>query len=327
MNSRTVREYTYDDQANVIREQWEDRTVENTYDGRGNLLRTVTTYADGRTQSAENVWDEAGNLLLHQQLDGEGKVVLSTAYAWDEERNLLLREERNERGEVYASDAYTLENGRVVEEVLTSGSRVSVTKKTWDEAGFLLEEAYEVSDGTSGRMTYTRDAAGLLLRQEWRSGGEYSIDTYEYDGAGRLLRGTYAASGGETTETECAYDAEGYLIWQKTVENGLEITEKSISHDRAARKETTRILHSQAPAERLVFPETELTLEVGQTYYIGWYVEPRGAYTPLLTWSSSDPAAVLAEDFGKLTALAPGEAVVTAEGESGLTASCRVTVK
>ncbi len=326
-NGRTVREYAYDDQANVIREQWEDRTVENTYDGRGNLLRTVTTYADGSTQAAENVWDEGGNLLLHQQLDGEGKVVLSTACAWDEAGNLLLREERNELGEVYASDAYTLENGRVVEEILTAGSRVSVTKKTWDEAGFLAEEVYEVSDGTGGRMTYTRDAAGRILRQEWRSGEEFSSYTYEYDEAGRLLRESYAASGGETAETECAYDGEGYLIWKKTVLNGLEITEKSVSYDRAARKETTLIIHRQAPAERLVFPETELTLEVGQTYRLGFYFEPQGAYAPLLTWSSSDPSVVTAEDFGKLTALAPGEAVVTAEAESGLRASCRVTVK
>ncbi len=329
----TTREY--DIWGNLVKETFscgdqEPTVTEYLYDDQGRLVRVL----QGDTVT-ENTWDERGRLLLEQKRSGEGKVLQSTRYEWDENGEPLLQETRDENGNVVSSRAWTRENGRTVKLTLTTGSRATETVYTYSDAGYLVLEESRSPEGETESTAYTRDVAGRVLREEWRRGEAYRITAYEYDGAGRLLREEYASSDDPYTAAahhnapytlECRYDDEGNLIWKRLTEGGVNITETSITYDRAAGKQTTLVDHRTAPAERLVFREDTLTLEVGQVYYISYAFEPQGARTPLLTWTSSDPAAVRAEDFGKVTALAPGEAAVTASAE-GLSASCRISVK
>lgn len=308
-DARTELVYTYDDRGNLIRKWQGDTGSEFAYDERGNLIRQTTVSADGFLIVTAYERDEAGHVLEERTLK-DGKETSSAAYTW--EGDLCLRQ------------------------VETNAGGETVREYTYDEAGNLIRTETIFPERTEWE-TFSYDEAGRLLRREYRGGvydwGEaYTLYTCRYDDAGHPLQETYAASGGDTWTAEYAYNEDGDPVriyrteWTVHISETV-ISETVITYDADAGKKTSVTTRSLAPADRLVFPETELTLEVGQTYDLGFYFEPQGAYAPLLTWTSSDPSVVTAEDFGKLTALAPGEAIVTAASASGLTASCKVTVE
>ena len=71
----------------------------------------------------------------------------------------------------------------------------------------------------------------------------------------------------------------------------------------------------------------ELDGYVGESVYLGVEFTPAGARTEDLTWSTSDKSvARVSASTGKITLVSPGEAIITATSESGLTATCKVTV-
>lgn len=73
-------------------------------------------------------------------------------------------------------------------------------------------------------------------------------------------------------------------------------------------------------------PET-LTLLVGDMYTLEAKVEPEDASEQGLVWTSDDPSVAAVDAEGKVTATAPGTAVITVTTvEGGYTASCTVTV-
>ena len=74
--------------------------------------------------------------------------------------------------------------------------------------------------------------------------------------------------------------------------------------------------------------ESSLELEVGKNYNLGYSVEPKDAANKLVEWKSSDAAIVTVDQNGRLTAVAEGEATITATSKavSTLSASIKVTV-
>lgn len=79
----------------------------------------------------------------------------------------------------------------------------------------------------------------------------------------------------------------------------------------------------------LKFKNTELTMAVGATEKLQVLYEPTTLDAPACVWKSSNEEAVTVDQKGNITAVAEGEANVTAtygEGESALQAVCKVTV-
>ena len=73
---------------------------------------------------------------------------------------------------------------------------------------------------------------------------------------------------------------------------------------------------------------TELTLTEGETETLTATVKPDNADNKKVTWSSDKTEIATVDGAGKVTAVKPGEAVVTVTTEDGgKTATCRVTVK
>ncbi len=73
---------------------------------------------------------------------------------------------------------------------------------------------------------------------------------------------------------------------------------------------------------------TELTLTEGETETLTATVKPDNADNRKVTWSSDKTDVATVDGAGKVTAVKPGEAVVTVTTEDGgKTATCRVTVK
>ena len=80
--------------------------------------------------------------------------------------------------------------------------------------------------------------------------------------------------------------------------------------------------------ESVSLPES-LEITEGEELPIAAVVNPADATNPALTWTSSDPAVATVDNEGNVTAVAVGEAVITATSAADLTtkASCKVTVK
>lgn len=71
----------------------------------------------------------------------------------------------------------------------------------------------------------------------------------------------------------------------------------------------------------------ELSLEVGDTFPLKATVTPADATNPAIVWSSNKPAVATVDENGKVTALTPGNAVITvATVNGGKTDACSVSV-
>ena len=73
--------------------------------------------------------------------------------------------------------------------------------------------------------------------------------------------------------------------------------------------------------------ESEKKLNVGKSFTITATVKPEDAFNRTVTWSSSDPSIATVDENGTVTAIAKGEAIITAESADGVKAECKVTVE
>ncbi len=80
------------------------------------------------------------------------------------------------------------------------------------------------------------------------------------------------------------------------------------------------------PVESITIPSSEMTLEVGSSTRLTWFITPSDATNQNVIWRSNNAACVSVSD-GVVTALAVGSAIITVQTEDGgKTASCSVTV-
>ena len=82
------------------------------------------------------------------------------------------------------------------------------------------------------------------------------------------------------------------------------------------------------PAESITISQETATLKVGETVELTATVMPEDATDKTITWASSDEAVATVDAEGKVTAVALGEAEITATAAdgSGVSANCLVTV-
>lgn len=82
------------------------------------------------------------------------------------------------------------------------------------------------------------------------------------------------------------------------------------------------------PVETIILSDTELYLNLGDTYTITATVLPDDATDSTLSWSSSNETVAMVASSGKVVATGYGTAVVTATANdgSGISASCSITV-
>ena len=79
----------------------------------------------------------------------------------------------------------------------------------------------------------------------------------------------------------------------------------------------------------ITLSQSSAILSEGQTMTLSATVEPSSATDKTITWSSSDSNVATVDDEGKVTAITPGTTTITAtaNGGSGVSASCVVTVE
>lgn len=80
--------------------------------------------------------------------------------------------------------------------------------------------------------------------------------------------------------------------------------------------------------ESIVLEKEMMSMEIGSTLTLLAEVQPKNATNQALTWTSSNPNVATVDQNGIVTALSAGKATITvsADDESGVSASCSVTV-
>ena len=124
---------------------------------------------------------------------------------------------------------------------------------------------------------------------------------------------------------EISYDTGGRV--RSNVYEGSDYREEEVfEYDLAERKMTlTRRITYPTASEMKVFYES-ITLPAGASRGQMVYFLPVNSMQEPVSWSSSDESVATVDERGIITAVSPGEAVITGLTESGLTASCTVTV-
>ena len=93
----------------------------------------------------------------------------------------------------------------------------------------------------------------------------------------------------------------------------------------ASKEYKLTIESATVPVNGVTLDKTELSLIVDGTAKLDAKVEPDTATDKTVTWESSDPNVATVDQSGKVTAVAPGTATITATA-GGKTATCSVTV-
>ena len=297
--------YTYDAYGNQLsytyRSNYGETTAAYTYDADGNILRSVTTYDDGTSSGVEYIRDALGNTLKERGFNSAGE----TTYT-----------------EEYTRDA----QGRTLKSIYTnSDGSTSVYTYTYDAKGNLTRSEY-TSDTYGSMITENRyDKGGRLVRTE--TTGDYggSFTSYLYDDQDRLIRTEYSNYEDYHWISETFFDDQGRIARDTYDEDGI-LRETVYSYDEALRKMTARTVITYPKAESIFLGDSSLLLPAGDRYDLYYYFEPSSAAYEETTWSSSDPDVAQVDEYGTVTAVSEGEAVITVTSESGLTASCTVTV-
>ena len=312
LDALDVTTYSYDDRGNNTGMIYQTNAYQIStvyfYDGNDQLIRQEVTYDDGSTSATEYTRDADGNILTQKDYNMDGALGYLTEY--------------------------TYKNGDVVREVYTNVLEgYSYTYEytyEYDEAGNCT--LYRSSSDYGGTETlYSYDDQGRMVKYLESGNGYSDSTTYTYDEAGNLLRtetlytGDYYEEDGERYVTEYTYDAEGSILTE-TYSGPYSVSETVYTYDKAAGKRSVVCTTTYSPAEGIELGDTELILAAGDEYWLYAYFYPYGAPREEIAWSSGDPAVAEVDQEGKITAAAPGTAVITAVSESGLTAQCTVTV-
>ena len=176
--------------------------------------------------------------------------------------------------------------------VTVKAKAVNVTEVTLDKTELTLTE------GETGTLTATVKPDNADNRKVTWSSDKTEIATV--DGSGRVT----AVKAGEAVITVTTEDGGKTATCKVTVKaKAVNVTEVTL--DRA-----------------------ELTLTEGETETLTATVRPDNADNRKVTWSSDKTEIATVDGAGKVTAVKPGEAVVTVTTEDGgKTATCKVTVK
>jgi uncharacterized protein YjdB len=85
---------------------------------------------------------------------------------------------------------------------------------------------------------------------------------------------------------------------------------------------------ASVPVTGVTFSRTSESIDAGSTLQLIANVAPRNATNRKTTWTSANPAIARVDNLGVVTAVAPGETVITVKTEDGnKTAACNITVR
>ena len=187
---------------------------------------------------------------------------------------------------------------------------------------------YDIIDGQS-TMTSDQMASGEVAYLLGETFGQLiGTDTHPVLDGERVFKVVYTTSHSETPDSLYTngilpqLDGMGdyHCVW-KTSPEGVELTE--VNADSVLFVEFSEIM-----VEAISLSLTEAALIEGDTLTLSAAAKPDNATDGGIVWSSSDVSVATVDSMGKVIAVAPGSAAITAAAKdgSGASASCEVTV-
>lgn len=130
----------------------------------------------------------------------------------------------------------------------------------------------------------------------------------------------------------CADDTRCDHVWGEWVVVDAATTEKEGLEKRVcslcSAEETRKIPKLDIiKVTAIELSDSERTVTVGTSFTIAATVKPDDALNRTIIWSSSDPSIATVDENGTVTAIAEGEAIITAESADGVKAECQVAVE
>lgn len=130
----------------------------------------------------------------------------------------------------------------------------------------------------------------------------------------------------------CADDTRCDHVWGEWVVVDAATTEKEGFEKRVcslcSAEETRKIPKLDIiKVTAIELSDSERTVTVGTSFTIAATVKPDDALNRTIIWSSSDPSIATVDENGTVTAIAEGEAIITAESADGVKAECKVAVE
>ena len=90
---------------------------------------------------------------------------------------------------------------------------------------------------------------------------------------------------------------------------------------------TVNVVAANKGVTGIKLKKSSAAIDEGKTISLSAKLTPQSAKSKTISWSSSNPSVASVDGKGKVSALTPGEAVITATASSGISAQCTVTVK
>ncbi|GEM_PF-138186 len=179
-------------------------------------------------------------------------------------------------------------------------------------------------DGSNRRGTFT-----VTVRQQAE---RIELNSYEETiavGYNKTIRATVLPENANNKEvvwessdtTVAKVNNNGYITPVRAGE--CEITARAKTD--AAVFATARIRITQ-PVTKISFSDRELSVKVGETLQLRWFVEPADVTDPTLTFSSNNEKAAVVDSRGLVTGRARGDLTITAKATDGSNRYGRITI-
>lgn len=191
-----------------------------------------------------------------------------------------------------------------------------------------LDAKMTPEDATEVKLAYTSsdesvatvDENGLVTAV---ADGECTITTYVVADAPATAETATQEAAAVVTDEETPTEGENSeaVATPNNLDSAFGVTPEELS---AATKVTVT-----TKVEKIELDKTEGILNVGNTVTITATVAPEEATNPAVTWSSSDESVATVDETGKVTAVAVGNATITAtsEDDSSVSAGYELTVQ
>ena len=202
-------ELIYDDKGRIVEVKCSDESgdhpsIEYSYNESEESVRTVFSFPDGDTATAEEYYDGERKIReLFTDRDGE-----QTKYEYFYEGVKCIREviTYSDGGRDVTENTYD-ENNCIIKMVLTArDGRLETTELTHDNYGNLIKAVYTDSEGNCETAECTYDAVGNMIKMiSFYADGTSEIKEYTYDTFGNRTKETYTDTEGNITVTETEY--------------------------------------------------------------------------------------------------------------------------
>ena len=228
----------------------------------------------------------------------------------------------------YTITAVVVPEGAGSVKVNDSGTSATVVESSEVTLTATANEGYRFVDWVEGDQTVSTDATYIFTATGDRTLTArfeklYTVTVSPAEGGTATADKTTAAAG--ETITLIATPSSGYYFVEWKVVSGTVSIQNNKFTMPAENVEVQAVFGLSVTS--ITLDKTELSLYTGDSETLTATIEPDNATNQAVTWSSDKPGVAAVDASGNVTAVAAGNATITAMADGGKTATCVVQVR